>query len=81
MTSKKVWANKRIREALEHSNIINQDGVLLDEDLNLQLDEEGTEYIIPEKYWKVFRRWDENEMEWIKWQAKINLSNMVLKLY
>ena len=43
MTSKKVWANKRIREALEHSNIINQDGVLLDEDQNLQLDEEGTE--------------------------------------
>jgi hypothetical protein len=61
---KKLWANKRVREALEHSDIINQDGVLLDDYLNLCLDEEGMEYTIPEKYWDTFRIWNEDRMEW-----------------
>lgn len=64
MKKKKLWATKRVRDALEHSDIINQDGVLLDDYLNLCLDEEGQIYSIPEKYWDTFRIWNEDRMDW-----------------
>jgi hypothetical protein len=66
---KKGWEIKD--EALEHSDIINQDGLLLDECLNEcwiwdNESEEDKVVHIPKRYWKFFRRWDEDKMEWIK---------------
>ena len=56
----------RVIDALEHSDIINQNGILLDEDLNLCLDANGNIYLIPKEDFKYFRVWNDELNEFMK---------------